>query len=106
MSLYDAREHVRTIWRCPSRHDPEPTDTPVSPPPHLSVFTHFGIWLPPGGNHIPKWRNSVGLGGEVAVDVGEDVCFAVDVEADVALGVDGSDDAVGDDLSGDEVEVG
>ena len=34
------------------------------------------------------------------------MCFAVDVEADVALGVDGSDDAVGDDLSGDEVEVG
>ena len=34
------------------------------------------------------------------------MCFAVDVEADVALGVDGCDDAVGDDLSGDEVEVG
>ena len=99
MSLYDAREHVRTIGGCPSRHDPEPTDTPVSPPPHLSVFTHFGIWLPPGGNHIPKWRNSVGLGGEVAVDVGDEVGFAVDLEAHFAVGADGGDDGVGCDLA-------
>ena len=70
MSLYDAREHVRTIGGCPSRHDPEPTGTPVSPPPHLSVFTHFGIWLPLGGNHIPKWRNLVGLGGGLFGDGG------------------------------------
>ena len=99
MSLYDAREHVRTIWRCPSRHDPEPTDTPVSPPPHLSVFTHFGIWLPLGGNHIPKWRNWVGLGGEVAVDVGDEVGFAVDLEAHFAVGADGGDYGVGCDLA-------
>ena len=106
MSLYDAREHVRTIWRCPSRHDPEPTDTPVSPPPHLELSRHSVQPVPTVGTGCTEWLNLVGLGGEVARDVGEDVCFAVDVEADVALGVDGSDDAVGDDLSGDEVEVG
>ena len=32
--------------------------------------------------------------------------FAVDVDTDVAVGVDGDDDCVGDGLVGDEVEVG
>ena len=32
--------------------------------------------------------------------------FAVDINTDVAVGVDGDDDCVGDGLVGDEVEVG
>ena len=45
------------------------------------------------------------LPAEVAGDVGEEVGFAVDVEADLAVFVDGGDDRVRHGLSGDEVEV-
>ena len=30
----------------------------------LFKFTHFGIWLPPSGNYLPKWWEKVSwLGG-------------------------------------------
>ena len=45
------------------------------------------------------------LAGVPAVDVGEEVGFAVYVEAHFAGGTDGGDDGVGDDLVAGEVEV-
>ena len=70
MSLYDAREHVRTIWRCPSRHDPEPTDTPVSPPPHLELSRHSVQPVPTVGTGCTEWLNLGGLGGGLFGDSG------------------------------------
>ena len=99
MSLYDAREHVRTIGGCPSRHDPEPTGTPVSPPPHLELSRHSVQMCALSGTICTEWLNLVGLGGEVAVDVGDEVGFAVDLEAHFAVGADGGDDGVGCDLA-------
>ena len=40
----------------------------------LFKFTHFGIWLPPSGNYLPKWWEKVswlrggGVEGGVAFD--------------------------------------
>ena len=44
-------------------------------------------------------------GSEVAVDVGDEVGFAVDLEAHFAVVADGCDDGVGCDLAGHEIEV-
>ena len=70
MSLYDAREHVRTIGRCPSRHDPEPTDTPVSPPPHLELSRHSVQPVPIVGTGCTEWLKWRNLGGGLVGDGG------------------------------------
>ena len=36
----------------------------------LFKFTHFGIWLPPSGNYLPKWWEKVSWLGGGGVETG------------------------------------
>jgi hypothetical protein len=63
-------------------------------------------WKRPLARPFGPVKSGARSGGEPAVDVGEEVGGGFGVEADLAVGVDGDDDGVGDGLVGGVVEVG
>jgi hypothetical protein len=82
--------------------DSEPFIAHHSTHPSLSATLEYGYRLAAA---IFQSGELLPLGGVVAVDVGDEVCSAVDVEADFATRRHWGDDGVGDGLSSYEVQV-